>query len=636
MARATAPIAICYGAAASAPSQVRSMRAGCALALICVIFGAGTVCPQSASAASSPAAPDPLVRSAISKETAVLKEFRRRSPLVETYVQNLPGERQAGQLVSPDFYSLNHFELARAHAEAARPAKPVAARTTHGSDGDAAAIQQITRTLGLESALAHHPLGFLELASPDPSGFGLRNYRFRFVRREFLGSVRTRVFDVGPRVPQNGRFQGRIWIEDQGGFIVRWSGTFLTSAGEGASPYVVHFDSWRLNLRPGIWLPVEIYVEQEPVKAEDTQRSGLKGQIRFWGYSLSEPKHETGNVEVSIDSAMDRAPPDDASPLQAQREWVTQTEDNVLNRLQEAGLIAPKSQGGIEDTLEQIVVNLSVPNNLNVPGNIQCRVILTDTLEATTVGNAILISKGLVDAMPNEPAFASAIALELAHIALGHRVNTAEAFNDRLLFARDADLLRLHLNHSEADNEAAQRRAIEYLRSSLYKDKLGEAGVFWEALADRAKVLPALTTPVLGDSLLRPDGKPWLAALAEGAPKIHPEDLAQIEARPLGSMLKTDPWSDSVHMLSAGRYAPMSPAEKMPLEITPIYFNLARYESDASLGIAGDADVHGWHPGVGPQSLATGKQPDKKSTPKPRPRPEVPGKEGGTAGERPN
>jgi hypothetical protein len=133
--------------------------------------------------------------------------------------------------------------------------------------------------------------------------------------------------------------------------------------------------------------------------------------------------------------------------------------------------------------------------------------------------------------------------------------------------------------HSDHDNEEAEKRAMTYLQSSMYKDQLPEAGLFWEQLADRGKVLHALNTPKLGDSLLRADGTPWMLELSHEAPKINWDDLSQIPALPLGSWLKTDPWDDRVHMLDAKRFAPMNPRDKMPLEVTPLYFKLQRYDA---------------------------------------------------------
>jgi hypothetical protein len=98
-------------------------------------------------------------------------------------------------------------------------------------------------------------------------------------------------------------------------------------------------------------------------------------------------------------------------------------------------------------------------------------------------------------------------------------------------------------------------------------------------LVDREKVLKDLNTPKLGDSLLKADGTPWLADLQKMAPKINWDDLTQTAALPLGSWIKTDPWDDKVHMLNAKRYAPMNARDKMPFEVTPIFFKLQRYET---------------------------------------------------------
>ena len=225
------------------------------------------------------------------------------------------------------------------------------------------------------------------------------------------------------------------------------------------------------------------------------------------------------------------------------------------------------------------MINLVVPNNLAFTDQIHCRVLLTDTVETTTVGNTILVSKGLLDSLPNEPAIASVLAMELAHIAMGHHIDTRYAFNDRLLFPDESTFQRIDMYHSDVDNGTAAKKAMEYLQNSMYKDQLAEAGLYYEQLMDRAKVLKALNTPKLGDTLLKADGTPWMGDLKNMAPKINWDDLAQTPALPLGSWLKTDPWDDKVHMLNAKRYAPMNARDKMPFEVTPIFYKLQRYEA---------------------------------------------------------
>ena len=181
--------------------------------------------------------------------------------------------------------------------------------------------------------------------------------------------------------------------------------------------------------------------------------------------------------------------------------------------------LLPLTPNGYETTvLDQIVTNLVVPNNLVFTSPVHCRVLLTTTIETTTVGNTILVSRGLLDAMPSEEAIASVIAMELAHVALGHHIDTRYAFNDRLMFPDESSFQRIDMYHTDRDSEDAAKRASDYLHASMYNDKLPNAGLFWAQLAERGKVLKQLNSPKLGDSLLRADGTPWMADLAKAAP----------------------------------------------------------------------------------------------------------------------
>ena len=154
---------------------------------------------------------------------------------------------------------------------------------------------------------------------------------------------------------------------------------------------------------------------------------------------------------------------------------------------------------------------------------------------------------------------------------------------------------------------------MEYLEASMYKDKLANAGLFYEQLLDRAKVLKALNTPKLGDSLLKPDGTPWMADLEHGAPKLNWDDLAQTGALPLGSWLKTDPWDDKVHMLNAKRYAPMNARDKMPFEVTPLFYKLQRYDEASATPVSAGA------PAAAPASAPAASVPDNAQPAPPAP-----------------
>jgi hypothetical protein len=521
-----------------------------------------------------------LVQRAIAQEKVLIKNIQLRTPLVETYIQDTRPDVKLYSVPVDDQYMLSRVDFGKVFFDKSyQPKGQVKQKGFFKSS--LSSITGLSKVLGLEK-FTYNPNGFMQMMFIDPAGFDQQHYVFSFVRREFLGSVRTWVFDVHPKadVKGMGRFYGRIWIEDEGGNVVRFNGTYTGPTSEDVAKYYFHFDSWRMNVQPGIWLPVAIYVE-ESQRTETEKTVGLKAQTHFWGYSLKLPTRDSENVSVKVDDAVDKSEDSqDVSPLQASHMWITQAENNVIDRLVEAGLVAPIDQGGYEEkVLGQIVINLVVPNNLAFTDQIHCRVLLTDTVEATTVGNTILISKGLIDSLPSEEAIASVVAMELAHIAMGHHIDTRYAFNDRLLFPDTVTFQKINMNHSDVDNGTAAKRAMEYLQNSMYKDRLASAGLFYAQLADRAKVLKALNTPVLGDSLIKADGTPWMADLAHMAPKLNWDDVTQTAALPLGSWLKTDPWDDKVHMLNAKRYAPMNARDKMPFEVTPIFYKLRRYEA---------------------------------------------------------
>ncbi|MDR3754153.1 MAG: hypothetical protein P4K93_11190 [Terracidiphilus sp.] len=525
-----------------------------------------------------------LVQKAISQEKVLIKNIQQRTPLVETYIQDTKPDVKLYAIPVADHYMLSRVDFGKTFFD--KTYTPKTEQVRHGFfKGSMEAITGLTKALHLDTQFTYSNTGFMEMMFLDPTGFDQQHYVFSFVRREFLGTVRTWVFDVHPKadVKGMGRFYGRIWIEDEGGNVVRFNGTYTGPTDEDSAKHYFHFDSWRMNVQPGIWLPVAVYVE-ETQRTEADKSVGLKAQTHFWGYSLKLPTRDSESVSMKVDDAVDKSDDSqDVGPLQASRMWITQAENNVIDRLVEAGLVAPLDTGGYEEkVLGQIVINLVVPNNLAFTDQIHCRILLTDTIEATTVGNTILVSKGLVDSLPSEEAIASVIAMELAHIAMGHHIDTRYAFNDRLLFPDEASFQRILMNHTDVDNGTAAKRAMEYLEASMYKDKLPSAGLFYEQLVDRSRVLRSLMeSPRLGDSLLKADGTPWMGDLLHEAPKINWDDLAQTAALPLGSWLKTDPWDDKVHMLTAKRYAPMNARDKMPFEVTPIFYKLQRYDAAA-------------------------------------------------------
>src|ERR1700682_6225731 len=103
----------------------------------------------------------------------------------------------------------------------------------------------------------------------------------------------------------------------------------------------------------------------------------------------------------------------------AQRNWDRKAEDNVVDRLERLGLLAPV--GEVDKVLDTVVNNIEVTNNLDVQPEIRCRVMLTAPLESYNIGHTIVISRGFLDTLPDEASLAAVLAHELGHILLGHK-----------------------------------------------------------------------------------------------------------------------------------------------------------------------------------------------------------------------
>jgi hypothetical protein len=134
------------------------------------------------------------------------------------------------------------------------------------------------------------------------------------------------------------------------------------------------------------------------------------------------------------------------------------------------------------------------------------------------------------------------------------------------------------MNHSMADDDEAAKKAVDLFNHSIYHDKAASVGLFFQQLEARQKALPALFTPRLGDSLMRADGQPWLAGLTQGAPKLDMDNLTQIAALPLNSRLTIDPWDDKIFPLNVKPAPLLNARDKMPLELTPVFYRLQRYQ----------------------------------------------------------
>jgi len=140
-----------------------------------------------------------------------------------------------------------------------------------------------------------------------------------------------------------------------------------------------------------------------------------------------------------------------------------------------------------------------------------------------------------------------------------------------------------HLTQQERQQINHQQNNLSH---SIYQDKLRNVGLFLAQLQVREKNLSALMTPRMGDSMVKRDGTAWLSEVSKEPAQLDVDNLGQIAALPLGSHLRIDAWDDKVHFLNVKGEPILNAREKMPLELTPIYFRLSRYGSGAHAGLS--------------------------------------------------
>src|SRR3974377_718265 len=376
--------------------------------------------PAPPPAPDQPRTPDQVIDRFISNEQKLYGQMHNYSPLVETYIQNLKPDKDLGQIPAGDKYFLG-----RANFSKGVSLVPLNDTASKG--------KRVVGSIGnfFSFAMQFLPDGFLQMIFIDTNGFDKQHYNFDYVRREFLGEVRCLVFDVTPSDKNNkGRFLGRIWVEDQDFHIVRFNGAY---EGNGHSSWYFHFDSWRTNVQPGMWMPTFVYSEEKDLHYPLSKKLDFKAQTRLWGYNLGNTSKEEELTKILIETPVsdDTKTANDLSPIQAQRSWDRQAEDNVTDRLERIGLMAPK--GEVDKVLETVVNNLEVTNNTHADPEVRCRVLWVSTLESFPVGHTIVLSRGLIDVLPDEASLAMMLAHELGQIALGHQlINTKFAVAPRL------------------------------------------------------------------------------------------------------------------------------------------------------------------------------------------------------------
>lgn len=505
-----------------------------------------------------------FVDSAIRQENRLSNLLRYFRPNIETYIQE---ERPDPDLISSpksDDYFLSRLDLTGSAPVTSEFVSP----------------ERLKPAWPKKLLKGEQPFAAVEFAQPmfpDLGHFDRQNYTFEFVRWEVLGEVRCAVFDVKPRANSTNRgFTGRIWVEEQDFNIVRFTGAYTSKP---ISRRTFHFDSWRLNVLGPMWMPAYIYSEESNPQNSSSHALWFKAQTRLWGYDLQHAGDHREFAKPLTDTPLWVDPnrheaSQNLGPAYTAEQSAYTPEDQVVERLQVAGLMAP--DGEVDRVLESVVNNLLITNNLDIAG-VRCRVLLTTPLESFVVGRTIIVSRGLLDVLPDEATLAAVLAHELGHIVLHHFLRNDKYQLDRLPFPDLEILAHFDFRFDPEKESEADKKGQELFSNSPYWGESAKVALFVEALKARASQLPNLLHGRFSNDF----ASSHLVAMQEqaGSPKhLQMDRLDQIAALPLGSRIAVDPWSDRIEMLKRKPPRLEVKSEKMPFEVSPFFPYLKRLD----------------------------------------------------------
>ena len=144
------------------------------------LFGLLAAAPVLSAQTSPQATTDQVIDKVAQTEAELIERMRTMRPIVEAYIQETSPEVDGVQMPMSDSYFLGRFEW---------------------REGPVLALMADTGRVGKSAGERRGfiPDGFAAMAAPDWKPMDRTRYNFKFARKEFLGEVRTMVFDVTPK-----------------------------------------------------------------------------------------------------------------------------------------------------------------------------------------------------------------------------------------------------------------------------------------------------------------------------------------------------------------------------------------------------------------------------------------------------
>lgn len=411
-------------------------------------------------------------------ENKTIAIFSKRHPVVETYLQSLDDDATP-HVVIDDAYFLSRVALNPEEKH-------------HYIDDFAFGRSETSKLIkwNNDTKWPLIPNGYVAMLFASVSAFDADDYDLRYVENERVGNIECLKYTVVPIDPKFwGYFSGSIWVEPKGFHIVRMAGRFtpkhLAFFGKinpfGISDLGIYlsFDARRQEVSPGVWLPAYIYFDDTLLwnQAKYCASYHFRGHVWVWGYD------DIGN-EKSLEPG----------------------KNSALARLEAAGLIA--TPGPVESWLDGTVHDIRASAHLSGP-EVHCRVLMTTPLEIVSENHSILVSRGLLNAVPNRSVLAVLLARELAKMELGYRVRGRRKKNETIFDRhRPWDFDGFRVDHDRGKENQLDTRLLEILKQTEYTPAIAQAEKFESGLQQWSRQVPHLTVGRLGFGLVEDRQRP--------------------------------------------------------------------------------------------------------------------------------
>ncbi len=410
-------------------------------------------------------------------ERNMIAGLRDTSPVLETYLQSLWPNAKESPIDDAYFLSTINFKRDLSSLGHSRRGYQTFLF------GGIPASRKVRLNNGTKWALS--PDGYLDMMFVDIEDFDADTYDLKYLQKDTWGRTSCLIFSVAPKnTRRGGQFKGQIWVETSNFKIIRIEGTFTVSPLSflkrqvgGKVPLYFSFESVREEVAPGYWLPSYTYFDENR-RWQDIYHNGetdfhYRGHIFIWGYKNTNPETVAKGGDDS----------------------------DVILRLEKDKLLA--SPGPVEQRLNAIARQILVASDIHLP-DIRCRVLLTTPIEIFSVGDTIVLSRGLLNILPDESVIAVLLAREIANLTMGGiRIRPKTLFHGSLFHETGTkDFEGLGIYESSEEDAAAWKNALVLANRAGYSNGIGYTSLFFAQLVQHSKQIPNLVQARFGRDVL--------------------------------------------------------------------------------------------------------------------------------------